>query len=311
MVTTAEAAAMATADRTPHRRAPGAMRAALVALSLLNAPTMAVTPAAAQVSVGISVPGISIGINQPFYPELALVPGLPVYYAPRAQSNYFFYDGLFWVYQDDRWYSSAWYDGPWELVDPYYVPLFLLRVPVQYYVRPPVYFHGWVLAAPPRWDIHWGLRWAQHRRGWDHWDYRAIPRPAPPPLYQRYYSGERYPQPEHQRGLREEHYRYQPRDASVRRHFEARPGYHAPPPVQIMPPNRTEAPRAQYPQRDRDDERRPVAQPVPLQRENIAQEQRLQPHDTGRRMQPAAPLVVQPQAGLRPRGMRRLYRADR
>lgn len=38
-----------------------------------------VTPVAAQVSVGISVPGVSIGINLPVYPQLVPVPGYPVY----------------------------------------------------------------------------------------------------------------------------------------------------------------------------------------------------------------------------------------
>ena len=64
--------------------------------------------APAQVSVGIGLPGVSIGINLPVYPELVPVPGYPVYYAPRVSSNYFFYDGLYWVYQSDNWYASSW-----------------------------------------------------------------------------------------------------------------------------------------------------------------------------------------------------------
>src|ERR1700751_749063 len=81
--------------------------------------------ATAQVSV-------SIGINFPVYPQLVRVPGYPVYYAPQVNSNYFFYDGMYWVYAGDNWYASSWYNGPWELVTPEAVPLFVLRVPVRY-----------------------------------------------------------------------------------------------------------------------------------------------------------------------------------
>ena len=43
-----------------------------------------------QVSIGIGLPYSSIGMNLPAYPELAVVPGYPVYYAPRLDANYFF-----------------------------------------------------------------------------------------------------------------------------------------------------------------------------------------------------------------------------
>jgi hypothetical protein len=90
-----------------------------------------VSSAPAQVSVGIGLPGVSIGINLPVYPELVPVPGYPVYYAPRVSSNYFFYDGMYWVYQSDNWYASSWYNGPWGHVAPEVVPLYVLRVPVR------------------------------------------------------------------------------------------------------------------------------------------------------------------------------------
>lgn len=228
-----------------------AMRRALIVAAVLLAPLSVAPPAAAQVSIEIAIPGVRIGIVQPFYPDLVLVPGYPVYYAPQARVNYFFYDGFYWVFQDERWYRSAWYDGPWDRIDPYYVPLFVLRVPVRYYINPPVYFHGWVVTAPPRWDLYWGPRWAEHHRGWDHWDHRAVPRAAPPPVYQRHYSGDRYPRREHQNELREQHYRYQPREATLRRQPPERPVSNAPAQQQTpSAPERREAPRSQYPQQD-------------------------------------------------------------
>ncbi len=97
---------------------------------------LTIAPAAkagVDLSFGIRVPGLSIGINMPSYPSMVLVPGLPVYYLPESDSNYFYYDGLYWSYQDDYWYTSDWYDGPWTSVSPYDVPLFILRVPVAYW----------------------------------------------------------------------------------------------------------------------------------------------------------------------------------
>lgn len=183
------------------------------------------TSALAQVSVGIGIgmPGVSIGINLPVYPQLVRVPGYPVYYAPRLQANFFYYDGLYWVYQSDHWYASAWYNGPWGQVAPEYVPVYVLRVPVRYYRSPPGYFRGWRSDAPPRWGQYWGPEWAQRRSGWDRWDRRSVPAPAPLPLYQRQYSGDRYPQAEQdQRALHSQRYRYQPRDAVVRQHYQER-----------------------------------------------------------------------------------------
>ena len=204
------------------------MRHSLVALSLLLG---SVTPAGAQISVGVD-----IGIHVPVYPELVLVPGYPVYYDPRADSNYFFYDGVYWVYQGDSWYASSWYNGPWRLVRPEHVPLYVLRVPVQYYRRPPPYFHGWRADAPPRWGEHWGRGWERRRVGWDRWDHRAAPRPAPLPVYQRQYWGDRYPRAvEQQHSIRSEQYRYRPRESEAREHYR----YRGPP----------DGPRAQPPPR--------------------------------------------------------------
>ncbi len=196
------------------------MRYLFIVLSMLLVP---LTPARADVSVGvgISVPGVSIGINLPAYPRLVRVPGYPVYYDPRVNVNLFFYDGLYWVFHGDNWYASSWYNGPWDVVDPYDVPLYVLRIPVRYYRQPPPYFHGWRADAPPRWGDHWGRDWEQRRSGWDKWDRRSAPRPAPLPSYQRNYSGDRYPrEPERQQTIRTERYRYQPREPVTQQHYQ-------------------------------------------------------------------------------------------
>ncbi len=161
---------------------------------------------------------IDIGVTE--YPEMVPVPGYPVYYNPHANLNYFFYDGLYWVYWEDTWYASSWYNGPWQLVAPVEVPLFVLRVPVRYYRQPPRYFHYWRADAPPRWGEHWGHDWEDHRRGWDRWDRHAAPHIAPLPVYQRVYSGDRYPhEAERRHSIRSEYYHYQPREAVTQRHY--------------------------------------------------------------------------------------------
>ena len=203
------------------------MRYPMLALTFAMATLFGALPTAqAQISFGANIaiaPGINIGINVPAYPRLQRVPGYPVYYDPRADSNYFFYDGLYWVFQNDDWYSSTWYNGPWSLTDREYVPLFVLRVPVRYYRQPPAYFRGWRADAAPRWDQRWGHEWEQRRPGWDHWDHRNVPRAAPLPSYQRQYSGDRYPHAEEQQhDLRSRNYRYQPREAVTQQHFQDR-----------------------------------------------------------------------------------------
>ncbi|MDD2318790.1 MAG: hypothetical protein PHO83_01940 [Geobacteraceae bacterium] len=184
--------------------------------------------AEAQVSIGIGLPNVSIGINLPLYPRLARVPGYPVYYAPELSANYFFYDGMYWVFYDDNWYASTWYNGPWGLVAPEVVPLYILRVPVRYYRHPPPYFRGWRATAPPRWGDHWGPQWVQRRSGWNSWNRRTAPPPAPLPTYQRNYSGKRYPRMEQQPAVRSQHYHYQPRSRVIRQHYQQ---YGPPPPA--------------------------------------------------------------------------------
>lgn len=249
----------------------------------------------AQVSIGIGLPNVSIGINLPLFPELVPVPGYPVYYAPRLSANYFFYDGMYWVFQDDAWYASSWYNGPWYLVEPVAVPVFILRIPVRYYRQPPVYFREWRANAPPRWGERWGRGWEQRRRGWDRWDRRSAPARAPLPVYQRRYSGDRYPTVEQQHTLRSRQYRYQPRDTVVRQHFKQQAEQRTPAPAQR---GRQEEPPARGPGRQdtrhsppayqgapAEQRSQPQRQSPPHQRDPEAQHQRQQPDAAPREQQ--------------------------
>jgi hypothetical protein len=196
------------------------MRQPLILFCLLCG---AVTPAVAQVSIGVGLPHVQIGINLPVYPQFVQVPNYPVYYAPQLDANYFFYDGMYWAYDQDNWYASTWYNGPWSMVSPRYVPVYVLRVPVRYYRRPPRYFHEWAPNDPPRWGDHWGRDWEHQRTGWNEWNRNSAPPPAPLPSYQRQYSGNRYPHVEQQPAIHGQNYRYRPSDPVVKQYYQQVP----------------------------------------------------------------------------------------
>lgn len=160
----------------------------------------------------------NIDINLSFFPDLVAIPGYPVYYAPRVDMNYFFYDGMYWLYQDDDWYVSDWYNGPWDYVDREDVPVFILRIPVRYYRRPPIYFHEWRADEPPRWGWRWGNEWERHHDGWDHWDHERAPSRAPLPVYQHGYSGDRHSDRDEHRDNRDRNYDSRPYDNDAREH---------------------------------------------------------------------------------------------
>jgi len=248
---------------------------------MLSMAFLSMAPAMAQVSIGIASPGLSIGINVPVYPQLVRVPGYPVYYAPGMRSNYFFYDGMYWVYQGDNWYASTWYNGPWGLVSPEVVPLYILRVPVSYYRSPPPYFRGWQGNQPPRWGEHWGQGWTQQHSGWDRWDHRSAPAAAPLPAYQRQYSGTRYPAPQQQTAIQSQNYRYQPHDQVVQQHYQtqaARPSL-APAPA---PRAQQQAPAPRVQQQapaPREQQQAPAPRVQPQERAPVQQPSRQPQHE--------------------------------
>lgn len=296
------------------------MRYLIIPLMLLTG--CVAPPPRTSVNVGVSAPGVRMSVNVPAYPDMAPVPGSPVYYAPGLGYNYFFYDGLYWVYYGDYWYSSAWYNGPWDAVHPHYVPDFILRVPVRYYRVPPRYFYGWHPDSAPRWGERWGRDWDQRRSGWDRWDRRAEPARAPLPLYQRAYSGQRYPQADQQPQLSRDN--YQPGDSRVRERESGRdrreqrapaPGMREQPTMGAYPGNapyggavpmqmgRDAAPREpqpstpnssdMQPRMRRDEGQRPDANPAPSRAPVIQEPQRREPqYDAQTRGQPPAQMAA-------------------
>lgn len=127
-------------------------------------------PVAAQVR-------IDIGVQLPGPPLLIVIPGTPVYYAPRAPANVFFYAHQYWIFADTGWYVGPGWNGPWAVVQPVYVPVPLLQISIAHYPVPPPPWRG--RRRPnerPPWDAHYGREWreATHERDWreneERWD---------------------------------------------------------------------------------------------------------------------------------------------
>jgi hypothetical protein len=127
---------------------------------------------AGSLGAGRATAGVSIGFNLIAQPQLVVVPGTPVAYAPAVPANYFFYNGQYYLFANDGWFVARGYNGPWLTLGPAYVPGALLSVPVNYYRAAPWHWQHWHRAHPPRWAPGWGHHRPDHNRGpqrGEHW----------------------------------------------------------------------------------------------------------------------------------------------
>ena len=99
--------------------------AALVALALVGS-----------VGAGRATAGLNIDFNLITQPQLVVVPGTPVAYAPAVPANYFFYNGQYYLFADGGWFVAGGYNGPWLALSPAYVPGALLSGPGPLLSRP-------------------------------------------------------------------------------------------------------------------------------------------------------------------------------
>ena len=109
-------------------------------------------PGAAQINIGIHLgtpPPPSLIITAP--PQLVVIPGGSVSYAPAVPYNYFVYGGRYYVAHEGAWFVGPAYRGPWTFVAVEQVPRPLLQVPVAYYQVPPGHAKG---KGPPPWAGH-------------------------------------------------------------------------------------------------------------------------------------------------------------
>ena len=97
-----------------------------------------------KINIGLGVP--SIVLTAP--PQLVVVPGTPVYYAPDVSANLFFYQGRYYTVANGVWSRAPAYSGPWAVIQIGHLPAPVVAVPVEYYKIPPGQLkkHG-----PPPW----------------------------------------------------------------------------------------------------------------------------------------------------------------
>jgi hypothetical protein len=125
----------------PYRLSRVFMLAAAVALLFWGA---SATASDIKINIGPGVPPIVLTAP----PQLVVVPGTPIYYAPDVSANLFFYKGNYYTVANGVWAMAPAYTGPWAVIQIGQVPPPVVAVPVEYYKIPPGQLkkHG-----PPPW----------------------------------------------------------------------------------------------------------------------------------------------------------------
>jgi hypothetical protein len=108
-----------------RRKAESLIFGAFAALFLL----CAAAPAHSEVSVNINI-GPPMVVQQA--PEMVVVPGSLVYFAPGVNVELFFFRGYWWSRNENRWFRSREYKGPWKGMEGRRVPVEIVRLPPRY-----------------------------------------------------------------------------------------------------------------------------------------------------------------------------------
>lgn len=115
---------------------------------------------AVSLRLGVQTDSLHLGIHIGAPPPLVVVPGTPVYYAPKLPYNYFVYRKRYYLYHKENWLTSSHHDGPWIVIAVERVPRAIRAIPVDYYkVRP----DHWRKHGPPPWAEERGQDWKRER----------------------------------------------------------------------------------------------------------------------------------------------------
>jgi hypothetical protein len=103
-----------------------------------------------QINIGLGLPSTPpIVVTAP--PQLVVIPGTAVSYAPEVPANYFFYHGRYYTMANGAWFTASAFNGPWVVITVSKVPKPVLSVPVDYYKIPPGHVKK---KGPPPWAGH-------------------------------------------------------------------------------------------------------------------------------------------------------------
>jgi hypothetical protein len=127
------------------RRLPRVLMLAAAAAMLVT--TTLATAQDVKIDIGFGVPPIVLAAP----PQLVVVPGTLVYYAPDVPANCFFHKGRYYTLANGAWFTAPVYNGPWALIQIGQVPPPVLAVPVEYYHIPPGHL---TKQGPPPWAGH-------------------------------------------------------------------------------------------------------------------------------------------------------------
>lgn len=115
---------------------------------------LAGTSVAAQdvkIDIGLGIPSVVPPIVVTTPPQLVVVPGTPVSYAPSVPTDYFFYNGRYYTVANGAWFTAPAYNGPWAVITIGQIPPPILAVPGEYYKIPPGHLKQ---KGPPPWAGH-------------------------------------------------------------------------------------------------------------------------------------------------------------
>jgi hypothetical protein len=115
-------------SRVPLLAAVLAIPAALLAASAAQAQGVSV-------NINVSAPPPPMVFVTP--PQLVVVPGSAVMYAPGVAFNVFVLQGRYYSFHSGTWFYGASHKGPWVVVPLEKVPHAVRAVPVAYYKIPP------------------------------------------------------------------------------------------------------------------------------------------------------------------------------
>ncbi|HMK43026.1 MAG TPA: hypothetical protein VK445_02705 [Dissulfurispiraceae bacterium] len=133
--------------------------------SVLMTALIAGGASAAHVSVNVNI-GAPPPVIVSGPPSVFLIPNTPVYFAPDAREQLFFYSGFWYALHDGYWFSSTYYNGPWSYVPSPRVPAVFLHLPPRYYVPPPGHQRIPYGQLKKHWR-EWDRRESAHTREWE------------------------------------------------------------------------------------------------------------------------------------------------